>query len=70
MIMTHVGPVLPAEYLLVVAVATVLASANVLGYTKCSKEAKQSLTNMATNAVRDSMMSGLGRMNPFASSAT
>ena len=56
-----------AEYLLVVAVATVLSAANVVGYTKCSNEAKQSLTNMATNAVRQTMMSGLGRINPFGS---
>lgn len=55
--------------MLVVAVASVLASANVVGYTKCSKEAKQSLTNMATNAVRQSMMSGIGRLNPFGTSS-
>ena len=56
--------------MLVVAVAAVLACANVVGYTKCSNEAKQSLTNMATNAMRQTMMSGIGRMNPFGSSAT
>ena len=55
-----------AEYLLVVAVAVVLAGANVIGYTKCSKEAKQNITNMATNAVRSQITAGLSRMNPFA----
>jgi len=59
-------PACAAEYLLVVAVAVVLAGANVIGYTKCSKEAKQNLTNMATNAVRSHLTAGLSRMNPFA----
>ena len=63
-------PPMRAEYVLVVAVATVLACANVVGYTKCSNEAKQSLTNMATNAMRQTMLSGMGRLNPFGSSAT
>ena len=63
-------PPLCAEYVLVVVVATVLACANVVGYTKCSNEAKQSLTNMATNAMRQTMMSSIGRMNPFGNSAT
>lgn len=54
-----------AESLLVVAVAVVLSSANAVGFTKCSKEAKQSMTNMATSALRSHLTGGLGRMNPF-----
>ena len=41
----------PADYLLVVVVALVLSMANVVGYTKCSKEASQQLRNLAAQAV-------------------
>lgn len=44
-----------ADYLLVIAVALVLNSANVVGYTKCSKQASGQLRDMARNA----MTSGL-----------
>lgn len=54
-----------AESLLVVAVAVVLSGANAVGFTKCSKEAKQSMTNMATSALRSHLTGGLTRMNPF-----
>lgn len=54
-----------AESLLVVAVAVVLSGANAVGFTKCSKEAKQSMSNMATNAIRSQLTGGLGRFNPF-----
>ena len=40
-----------ADYLLVVVVALVLSGANVVGYTKCSKEASQQLRNLAAQAV-------------------
>ena len=40
-----------ADYLLVVVVALVLSMANVVGYTKCSKEASQQLRNLAAQAV-------------------
>lgn len=40
-----------ADYLLVVAVALVLNSANVVGYTKCSKQASGQLRDMARNAI-------------------
>mmetsp|Transcript_9535 Transcript_9535/g.28679 ORF Transcript_9535/g.28679 Transcript_9535/m.28679 type:complete len:185 (-) Transcript_9535:279-833(-) len=53
------------ESLLVVAVAVVLSGANAVGFTKCSKEAKQSMSNMATNAIRSQLTGGLGRFNPF-----
>lgn len=43
------------DYLLVIAVALVLNSANVVGYTKCSKQASGQLRDMARNA----MTSGL-----------
>ncbi len=56
---------MPTESLLVVAVAVVLSGANAVGFTKCSKEAKQSMTNMATSALRSHFTGGLGRMNPF-----
>lgn len=39
------------DYLLVVVVALVLSMANVVGYTKCSKEASQQLRNLAAQAV-------------------
>lgn len=55
------------ESLLVVAVAVVLSGANAVGFTKCSKDAKQSMNNIATNAIRSHLTGGLGRMNPFAS---
>ena len=44
-----------ADYLLVIVVAVVLSSANVVGYTKCSKQASAQLRDMARNA----MTSGL-----------
>lgn len=56
-----------AESLLVVAVAVVLSGANAVGFTKCSKDAKQSMNNIATNAIRSHITDGLGRMNPFSS---
>lgn len=40
-----------ADYLLVVVVAVVLSGANVVGYTKCSKQASAQLKSYATQAV-------------------
>jgi hypothetical protein len=40
-----------ADYLLVVVVAVVLHGANVVGYTKCSKQASAQLKSYATQAV-------------------
>jgi hypothetical protein len=40
-----------ADYLLVVAVALVLHGSNVVGYTKCSKQASAQLRSYATQAV-------------------
>ena len=40
-----------ADYLLVVVVAVVLSGANVVGYTKCSKQASAQLRSYATQAV-------------------
>ena len=39
------------DYLLVVVVAVVLSGANVVGYTKCSKQASAQLKSYATQAV-------------------
>ena len=54
-----------ADYLLVIVVAVVLSSANVVGYTKCSKQASAQLRDMARNA----MTSGLtvGCTSPYVS---
>ena len=40
-----------AEYLLVVIVAVVLTGSNVLGFTKCSKQASKQIREMASNAI-------------------
>ncbi len=40
-----------ADYLLVVVVAVVLSGANVVGYTKCSKQASAQLKSYAQQAV-------------------
>lgn len=42
---------LGADYLLVVVVAVVLSGANVVGYTKCSKQASAQLKSYAQQAV-------------------
>ena len=47
-----------ADYLLVIAVAVVLSSANVIGYTKCSKQASSQLRDMARNAMTAGMTVG------------
>lgn len=40
-----------ADYLLVIVVAIVLTGANVVGYTKCSKQASAQVRSMARNAM-------------------
>ena len=49
---------LSADYLLVIAVAVVLNSANVVGYTKCSKQASSQLRDMARNAMTSGLTVG------------
>lgn len=40
-----------AEYLLVVIVAVVLTGSNVIGFTRCSRQARKQLRDMASNAI-------------------
>ena len=47
-----------ADYLLVVVVAVVLSGANVVGYTKCSKQASAQLKSYATQAVTSGLTVG------------
>ncbi len=47
-----------ADYLLVVVVAVVLSGANVVGYTKCSKQASAQLRSYATQAVTSGLTVG------------
>ncbi len=49
---------LNADYLLVIAVAVVLNGANVIGYTKCSKQASAQLRDMARNAMTSGITVG------------
>ena len=41
----------PADYLLVVIVAVVLTGSNVIGFTKCSKQASKQIRDMASSAI-------------------
>jgi len=50
------------DYLLVVAVALVLSSANVVGYTKCSKQASAQLKAMARNAMTSGLTAAISRV--------
>jgi len=45
------------DYLLVVAVALVLNAANIIGFTKCRKDAKKQLQQFATSTVTSHMAS-------------
>ena len=51
-----------ADYLLVIAVAVVLSSANVIGYTKCSKQASAQLRDMARNAMTTGLTVSIGTL--------
>ncbi|KAK9831844.1 hypothetical protein WJX81_000735 [Elliptochloris bilobata] len=53
---------LKVDYLLVVVVALVLSGANVVGYTKCSKEASQQLRNLAAQAVSSGFTAAMSRV--------
>ncbi|KAL3139733.1 hypothetical protein ABBQ38_004038 [Trebouxia sp. C0009 RCD-2024] len=50
------------DYLLVIAVALVLNSANVVGYTKCSKQASGQLRDMARNAMTSGLTAAISRV--------
>ncbi|KAA6424454.1 MAG: Golgi apparatus membrane ECHIDNA-like [Trebouxia sp. A1-2] len=50
------------DYLLVIAVAVVLSSANVVGYTKCSKQASAQLRDMARNAMTSGLTAAISRV--------
>ena len=55
------------DYLLVVVVAVVLSGANVVGYTKCSKQASAQLKSYATQAVTSGLTVRRRRcIRPFA----
>ncbi|KAL2632043.1 hypothetical protein R1flu_016729 [Riccia fluitans] len=47
------------DYLLVVAVALVLSTANIIGFTKCRKDAKNQIRNFATQTVTSQLASSL-----------
>ena len=55
-----------ADYLLVVVVAVVLSGANVVGYTKCSKQASAQLRSYATQAVTSGLTVGCCHALPAA----
>ncbi|KAK9824620.1 hypothetical protein WJX72_011780 [[Myrmecia] bisecta] len=50
------------DYLLVVIVAVVLSGANVVGYTKCSKQASAQIKSMATSAVTSGLTAAMSRV--------
>lgn len=50
------------DYLLVIVVAVVLSSANVVGYTKCSKQASGQLRDMARNAMTSGLTAAISRV--------
>ncbi|KAK9813325.1 hypothetical protein WJX73_000033 [Symbiochloris irregularis] len=49
-------------YLLIIAVAVVLTSANVIGFVKCSKSATKQLKDMATAAVTTGLTAAMSRV--------
>eukprot|EP00899_Mesostigma_viride_P001871 jgi/Mesvir1/11685/Mv00077-RA.1 len=51
------------DYLLIVAVAFILTSANIVGYTKCSKEAKIRLTDLARASITSGITSAFNRLS-------
>jgi hypothetical protein len=53
----HTPP--PAAYLLIPITGVVLGSSNLIGYFKCSKEAKKQLQSMGTNLISAAMQSRL-----------
>lgn len=51
---------LKLQWLIVIAAAIALSGANIVGYTKCSKEARQRLETFAAGGVASSIMSQVG----------
>jgi hypothetical protein len=51
---------LKVQWLIVIAAALCLSGANIVGYTKCSKEARQRIENFASGGVAGSLISQVG----------
>lgn len=50
------------EYLLVVIVAVVLTGSNVIGFTKCSKQASKQIRDMASSAITTGLTAAMSRV--------
>ena len=53
---------LKVDYLIVVAIAVSLGSANAVGYTKCSKSASAAVRSYATSAITQGLTAAIGRV--------